>query len=80
MDFFDRWFPGLFIGALALCLVGMIGAMVAESRRPGFELKKADWVCTQSHSETSTTLVSSGNGQVTPIISTYTVCDQWTHR
>lgn len=67
----------VFVG---LSLLAIVGSCVQESRRPGFELKKADWRCTAEHTEYITTLVAAGNNTYVPIITPYTVCDQWTRK
>ena len=65
-------------------ILGIIGAIgywgYAESKREGFELKKADWKCSASHEVTTTTYVNMGDGKtivLIPITTAHTVCDQW---
>lgn len=44
-----------------------------------FSLKKAEWVCSKSHVEESTTYIKTGSVMV-PHKSTSTVCDQWSRK
>ncbi len=48
------------IVALGLLVAGAVYWDQQESKRPGFELKKADWVCTL-YEPNSTVYVKSGN-------------------
>ena len=71
---------GLFLlgFTIALCplLVGfIIHVVVADSRQPAFTLKKAQWVCTASHTERETVLVGK---MVT--VQNVRVCDTYQRR
>lgn len=60
-------------------ITGLIAAPFAymDAHEPNFTLKKAEWHCTASHPETTTTYVMSGKIAI-PITTTNTVCNQWT--
>ena len=74
------WIEWAIIAAIAFLFSAIIYAAYAESQRPGFTLKKADWNCTVSHEESTTTYVNTGTGNniiLIPITTTSAVCDQW---
>jgi hypothetical protein len=43
-----------------------------------FQLRTDRWTCTQRHTEVHTTYIAGQNGQLTPMVSSTVVCDQYT--
>lgn len=70
------WAFGVFAvsAVLAVCMV-----FISTSQKPTFTLIKEEWVCNRSHNETTTTMIMSGKVLV-PIISTHSVCDNYSRR
>ena len=75
----------LFMAAFVLLITLPIGCLLAfvpwmlyaQETSPNLAvLKKNEWVCSASHSETTTTYVKSGSVMV-PIVSHTQVCDQY---
>ena len=66
--------------ALAVVLYGFLFAIVysvcEEAKSPTFTLGKADWVCTRSHTVTTTTYIMTGKVLV-PTTSSHNECDQY---
>lgn len=74
------WIEWAIIAAIVAILGSIAFFAVQDSRRPGFELKKADWACSNSHEEATTTYMNMGDGKtivLMPITTTTRVCDQW---
>lgn len=77
------WIEWVMAVAIVSILCAIIYGGYRESQRPGFTLKKDDWVCAASHEESTTTFVNTGDGKtivLIPITTTSTVCDQWHRR
>ena len=69
-----------------LVIVGVIGVLVLlgigaweEAKSPVFTLHKNEWVCSMEHTETSTTLISSGKTLI-PLVTSSSVCDRYDRR
>lgn len=76
-DFFmDKLIMPLVGVVLVALLIFIPYALYTESKKPGFELKKDEWHCEQSHTVTTTTFIMSGKTMV-PIISSHQECTQW---
>lgn len=81
------WHLDPFEFVLVAGIVGILGGLgyisYLHHQAPGFELKKADWVCGSAHAETVTTYQDMGGGKtimLVPITTTSTVCDQWVRK
>jgi len=70
------WLEWSLVAVVAGLSALFVTAVVVDSKRPGFELKKADWNCTESHQHIWTQFIQSGKTTV-PVIHTDTVCDNW---
>lgn len=68
MYFFEK----VIIAAIIAILVAIGYGVYVESQKPGFELKKDEWHCTDHHMVTTMVMV----GKVM-VPQTYSVCDNW---
>lgn len=77
----DDFGPFAYIAALAWFLIWLFGSVAIQDEiwgnHPTFELRKDRWACTARHTEVSTSYISDGKGGMTPIVNSYTVCDQY---
>lgn len=82
MDYIADRMAVVFVGFALLC-VGIIGlvfyAGVSESRSPILTLKKSEWECTGTRSESITTYVQSGKVMV-PLTTYHDVCVEYQKR
>ena len=67
---------GLMVGAF---LIFVPIAIYQEANAETFDLRKDQWACTRSHTETITTLLPVGKVLI-PSTTTHTVCDQWSRK
>lgn len=74
-DWFDENPVWVAVIIITIVLVPVVYLAVVDARRPGFELKKQDWVCTKGHEDTR--WIMSGKVLV-PM--NETVCDQWSRK
>lgn len=74
-DYLIWGFFALVLGVIAFGAV----ALYQDSKRPTFELKKGDWICSAQRTEYHTVMIPSGKVLV-PIVQTTEVCDQWSRR
>ena len=66
----------LFVIGLFSALFGIFLQCMEDNKKPTFSLKKADWECIESHTESSTIMILVGKVMV-PQIHTTTVCDDY---
>lgn len=69
----------ILIAFVVIVLFFLIGLLVADSKRPTFELKKDDWECTKSEHRTQMQPMQSGSTIILmPMI--HTVCTQYVRK
>lgn len=73
------WILIIMVSVLIVAIPFGISAWYKDSKRPTFDLKKDDWVCTKFHREASTYYITVGK-VLLPQTTTTEVCDQWTRK
>ena len=79
MNAIDEWVEWTTYGVIGILVASLVLFLFAEATADRFSLKKADWKCTDSREEKTTTVLII-DGKIYPNTYTKTVCYQWTHK